>query len=234
MKKQVLVIASALALVITGAQAQTTSSTTTTTTTTTMSNSSGRAFHVQIRAGANFQNLNGKIAGADADGDLLTSFHAGIEVPIMIAPEFYIQPGALFSMKGSKDKDDSDVKTKISYIEVPLNFVYRPMLGNGNIILGVGPYMGIGIGGKVEDGDDETDIKFENEVTPLDYATAPYFRRLDFGGNLLAGYQFMNGLFFQLNAQLGMTNVLPEIQGTDKDDFKLKNTGFGVSLGYMF
>lgn len=203
-------------------------------TTPSSSSSTGKMVSFQIRAGVNFQNLNGKIGGTDPENKLLTAFHAGVDVPIMIAPEFYIQPGVLYSMKGAKNKNNSDIKTQLSYIEVPVNFVYKPMLGMGHLILGVGPYMGIGIGGKEKAPGGDEDVKFENEVTPIQYAADPYYRRLDFGGNLLAGYQFSNGLFFQLNAQLGMTNILPEIQGLSKDDYKLKNTGFGVSLGYGF
>jgi hypothetical protein len=57
-------------------------------------------------------------------------------------------------------------------------------------------------------------------------------KRFDAGGNLLAGYEFANKLSFQLNAQLGLVNINPEISGSDKT--KYRNTGFGVSLGYRF
>lgn len=226
MKKKIFSLASVLLVAIT-MNAQTPGTTYTTTTTTT-----GKTASLQIRAGVNFQNLNGKIEGSNADGDILTAFHAGIEVPIMIAPEFYIQPGALYSMKGAVSKNNSDIKTKLSYIEVPINFVYKPMLGMGNLILGVGPYMGIAISGKIKNGSDDTKIKFDNKITALQAETDPYYKRLDFGGNLLAGYQFSSKFFFQLNAQLGMTNILPEVEGTSTEDHKLKNTGFGLSLGY--
>ncbi|HJU46355.1 MAG TPA: porin family protein [Chitinophagaceae bacterium] len=205
---------------------------------TTMTSSAGKPASVQIRAGVNFQNLNGEANGDDLENKLLTTFHAGVEVPIMIAPEFYIQPGAIYSMKGAKDEDNSDMKTQISYIEVPVNFVYKPMLGMGNLILGVGPYMGVAIGGKVKDDNDDVDITFKNDLSASEATEfglgKPFMRRLDFGGNLLAGYQFSNGLFFQLNAQLGMTNLLPKIEGETIDNSKVKNTGFGVSVGYAF
>jgi hypothetical protein len=37
---------------------------------------------------------------------------------------------------------------KISYLELPLNFLYKPMLGKGHLLLGFGPYVAFGIGGK--------------------------------------------------------------------------------------
>jgi hypothetical protein len=226
MKKLTGILAgAALLLAGTNLHAQTGMSTTT---------SSGKTVSLQARAGVNFQNLNGKIAGNNADGDLMTAFHAGIDIPIMIAPEFYFQPGVLYSMKGAKSKNNSDNKTQISYIEVPVNFVYKPMLGMGNLILGVGPYVAFGIGGKVKSSGGDEDIKFDNDITLVQAAADTYVRRMDYGGNLLAGYQLSNGFLLQLNAQLGMSNIFPKINGSSSDDYKLKNTGFGVSLGYGF
>jgi hypothetical protein len=58
---------------------------------------------------------------------------------------------------------------------------------------------------------------------------------MDFGGNLLFGYEFSQKIFAQLNAQLGLMNIQPKIEGVDDDDRgKVKNTGFGVSIGYRF
>ena len=57
-----------------------------------------------ILGGVNFQNINGKDnSGNKLKNGLLTGFHAGINVNIPVAPEFYFQPGLLFSVKGSKN-----------------------------------------------------------------------------------------------------------------------------------
>jgi hypothetical protein len=152
-----------------------------------------------------------------------------------------VQPGVLFTTKGAINKDDEDAKVKLSYIEVPINFLYKPVLGTGKLLLGIGPYVAFGIGGNVSNtAGKEADIEFTKEVSPSDYAAAaaaglyPYFKRLDVGGNLLAGYEFSNKFSVQLNAQLGMVNINSEIEGVSNDDTKLKNTGFGLSLGYRF
>ncbi|MBC8033873.1 MAG: PorT family protein [Chitinophagaceae bacterium] len=224
MKKKIIGLA-ALSLAVLSINAQTPGTATTT---------ADKPVSIQIRAGVNFQNLTGESGGNDYENDLKTGFHAGVEVPIMIAPDFYIQPGVLYSLKGAKSKDNSDLKTNLSYVEVPVNFVYKPLLGSGHLILGVGPYLGIAIGGTVTNGDDDVDIEFEKEVTLAQYATAPYYKRTDFGGNFLVGYELSNKLFFQLNAQLGLTNIAPKIEGFDEDDYNIKNTGFGLSVGYRF
>lgn len=190
-----------------------------------------------LRAGVNFQNINGKeFDGSDVEGKLKTGFNIGVNAEVPVAPDFYLQPGVLFTTKGTKHKDDDDIKTNLSYIEVPINFVYKPTLGTGKLILGIGPYVAFAVGGKYNDQNDkEHDIKFENEITAAQYLNHPYYaKRLDFGGNLLAGYEFSNKFSFQLNAQLGMVNINPEIEGVSNDKTKYKNTGFGVSLGYRF
>jgi len=58
-----------------------------------------------LRAGVNFQNVNGKDFEGDKieDNKLKTGFHIGVNAEIPVAPEFYIQPGVLFSTKGAKD-----------------------------------------------------------------------------------------------------------------------------------
>lgn len=131
-------------------------------------------------------------------------------------------------MKGAEYKNGS--QTKLSYIEIPLNFVYKPVLGAGNLLLGFGPYVGFGIDGKTESANGfETDVEFGNDDVVRD-PSKDYLKRSDAGANLLAGYEFSNKVSVQLNAQLGLANINPENSG----QAKRKNTGFGVSLGYRF
>jgi opacity protein-like surface antigen len=183
-----------------------------------------------IRAGVNFQNINGE----DRDGDELenhiqTGFHAGINAEVPIGTGFYVQPGLLYSLKGAESENSTN-KVHLSYVEVPINLVYKPILGTGNMVLGFGPYVGIGVGGNVETNGTKRDIEFVSDYEAGN--AAPQFKRLDAGANFLAGYEFANKLSFQLNAQLGLVNINPEI--SPNDDSKLRNTGFGVSLGYRF
>jgi hypothetical protein len=186
-----------------------------------------------VRAGINFQNINGEDeSGRDLDYDLKTGFHIGVNAEVPVAPDFYVQPGLLFSTKGYKDElPGDDLKTNVSYLEIPINVLYKPTLGPGKLLLGFGPYIGIGVGGKIKSGSKDVDIKFANDVNSADFWRSS--KRMDFGGNLLAGYELSSKISFQLNAQLGMTNLTPKRDGK-KTDFKAKNTGFGISVGYRF
>ena len=196
-----------------------------------------------IQGGVNFQNFNGKDnSGNKLENDMIIGYHAGFNIQVPVAPEFYFQPGVLFSLKGSENSFGSLTGTyKLSYIELPLNLVYKSLLGSGFVILGFGPYLGYGIMGNatLESGSVsvETDVEFKNVVESGDPYTTPYFRPFDAGGNIFFGYEMGGGLFFQLNAQLGMLKINPEDKRTAVvygEELSVKNTGFGLSLGYRF
>lgn len=186
-----------------------------------------------ILGGVNFQNLNGK----DSDGDKLENtikpgFHAGVNVQIPIVPDFYFQPGLLFSTKGCKNTEsEEDMKINISYLELPLNLLYKPLVGKGHFMLGFGPYLGYGISGKIFYGNDSEDIEFKNKIETANgtFTLKPF----DAGANIFAGYELPAGIFFQLNTQLGLLSIYPEYEGSE-NEITLKNTGFSLSAGYRF
>ena len=196
-----------------------------------------------ILGGINFQNMNGKDNnGNKLENDMIVGYHAGVNVQIPVAPEFFFQPGLLFTTKVAKNSYGSLTGTyKLSYIELPLNLVYKGALGNGFVMVGFGPYVGYGIGGKasIESGSAtiENDIVFKNIVETGDPLLVAYFKALDAGGNIFAGYEMAGGLFFQLNTQFGMLKINPEdnrVLAVYSDKLSVKNTGFGLSLGYRF
>lgn len=193
-----------------------------------------------ILGGVNFQTFNGKgFDGNKLENDMVVGFHAGVNVMVPVAPEFYFQPGLLFTTKGSKNEIGSLTHTyNVSVIELPLNLVYRGLLGNGHVLVGFGPYVGYSIMGKskLEGGDIsvEGDIEFQNVVEVGDPLITSYLKPLDAGGNVFVGYEMAGGLFVQLNAQIGMLDINPEDKRFPADQSEIRNTGFGMSLGYRF
>jgi len=205
-----------------------------------------------IVAGPNFQNMVGK----DSDGDkitngLLMGFHAGLTAAIPVATDFYIQTGLLFSQKGSRNNEgliplkaagnEYNTTTRISYIDLPVHLLFRPVFGKGHILVGFGPYVALGLAGsqEVDYGSSlptlQQKIQFKGEVASeefwdLDYA---YYKRFDAGADIFAGYELEMGLWFRLNAQLGLLNMVPDVADWDGESI-LKNTGFGISVGYNF
>lgn len=226
MKKQFIVLTAALALGITAAYAQ---------------KEEDKLVSIGIRAGVNLQKIYGDdFMGNKLSNDFTAGFHAGINADLFISEGFYLQPGLLYSTKGAERKNNNIEYTQhISYIELPVNLLFKPELGSGKLLLGAGPYAAYGISGKSKTKTGgtavELDAKFKNKISAADYLNGGYYvKPFDFGGNILVGYELNSGFSLQLNGQLGLFGINPEIEGVTADKSKWKNIGFGASLGYRF
>lgn len=196
-----------------------------------------------VRAGVNLTNVYGKdMNGVKMSNNLIPGFNVGVNAEIPLATEFYLQPGVLFTTKGAEyDRVDGQNYTRtarLAYIEVPVNLLYKPMVGRGHLLAGFGPYVDFGLGGKVTyegpGAPGERDVRFKSRVTASDDAGYSYYRPVGAGGNLLFGYEFANKLSFQLNTQLGVTDIFPEDDTRPSAQGNEKHIGFGISAGYRF
>ena len=191
-----------------------------------------------ILAGVNAQNLYGQDSnGVRLGNEMILGYHAGANIQIHLAKKFYFQPGLLFSTKG-KEKYAFRTITRLAYLELPMNFVYKTQLGKGYFMIGLGPYISYAIMGMEKtklDGETahKEDIEFRNSVKADDPLTDIFYKAFDAGVNGFCGYE-LAGVFAQLNAQLGLVNINPEYEARSDDKSSIKNTGFGFSLGYRF
>lgn len=187
-----------------------------------------------VKGSFNFFNLTQEnSSGSKIENKMIPTFDAGIFYEISVAPEFYLRPELLFAQKGAKnDNKLLDFTAKLSYVELPVLFLYKGGLGNNHILLGFGPYVAKGVGGSVESKLIDGDVKFKNDITDAE-DLALYCKPIDFGGKVMAGYEFGNGLSFALNASLGLIDIEPKVSGKDLESFT-KNNGFGLTVGYRF
>jgi hypothetical protein len=187
-----------------------------------------------VLGGVNFQNITGKDWDASRlANDLIIGYHAGVSAQIIFMPQFCFQPGLLFSAKGTKWPDSK--VDRLYYVELPLNIVYKGLLGKGHIMIGIGPYIACAVFGKATDENDvKSDIIFTKFIKVGDDLNLSYYRLFDGGGNLFVGYELANGIFCQLNTQLSGFNINPEDRNATHDENAWRNAGFGLSLGYRF
>lgn len=214
------------------------------------SNKTNAQTKVGIRAGLNSSNV--LMEEENGDGNFTKSipgFHIGLTVDIPLATNFYLQPAVLYSSKGFKQTNNwfsgsgNNIKVTVSYIEVPLNFIYKHKLASGNLLIGVGPYVGYGTGGKWKSEapviigdiqiDNYGDVIFKKDVMDGEFGNYLYGKPWDFGANFLVGYQFWDKLTLQLNAQIGINELKPKVGGVTREG-TLKNKGVGISVGYTF
>jgi hypothetical protein len=183
-----------------------------------------------ITAGVNWNNMNGKTAtGDNLDNKMKTGFNGGVNVEFPVSKGFYLQPGVEYRQKGAEWNNGN--KLTLSYIDVPVNFIYKPTLGTGSMLLGFGPYIGFGMNGKLKpDNGTERKVVFNNSYSASE-AEDIQFKKLDAGANFMIGYELRSKLSAALKAQLGLIDINPgtNISG---DETRYRNTGFGLSLGY--
>ncbi len=208
---------------------------------------------IGVRAGFNAYNVISKDRNDNELYDnprLNPGFHVGVTYDYLIGKDFYVQPAVLFSTKGYRIKrveENSSIESYMNpyYIEVPVNLLYAPKLGKGRLLLGAGPYIAYGISGRgqyfikaVENGeikrtDQSANLQFLDDVNDRTDGKFAYGKALDYGIQVLEGYEFNERISVQLNAQLGFANIHPAAGGI-KSPNKLKNIGFGISVGYIF
>ncbi|MBV8254559.1 MAG: PorT family protein [Chitinophaga sp.] len=174
-------------------------------------------------SGVTYQNLGFLPTGSKEHSSIVTNFRGGITVDIPLADEFSVGTGLLYAGKGGKFKN-SDVKVNLSYLQVPIMFQFEPEVGNGNMVLGIGPYLAVGVGGNYKNTAVGTVGAFD------DAAGNAKLKRFDAGGTFQIGYETKMGCYIGLNGDLGMVNVIDN----SSNDRKFRNASFGVSLGYKF
>lgn len=169
-----------------------------------------------VKGSFNMFNLSVKVNDDKLDTKMFPTFDAGIFYEVPLAPEFFLRPEVSFAQKGANYELDIlgmnvlDEEIRLSYIEVPILFLYKGGLGNSKILLGFGPYLAYGIAGEM----------FENDV----------YKPFDMGGKIMFGLEFGGGLSAALNASTGLIDIGED----DNDDLKITNSGFGLTLGYRF
>jgi hypothetical protein len=200
-----------------------------------------------IRGGANFANVSINNDGDLDDAKMITSFQAGIVGDIHLAPVLYLQPGLIFTGKGTKtqagnegDANWSRATVKPYYLEVPVNLVFKTPGDGVRFFAGAGPYLGIGIAGNrtLEGSVLGSDFKYKDKIkwsnddpTTFEFEEGAGFgvlRRFDYGLNGTIGIEAAN-IVIGANYGLGLAKLQ---SGTDSDeDNNNKHRVISVTLG---
>jgi hypothetical protein len=201
-----------------------------------------------LHAGVNFTRVSITNGGDYDASDILTTFQFGIKGDYHLASCFYIQPGLSYSGKGSKvsdgEPDDNttwyEATSNPFYIELPLNIVMKSP-GKVNFFLGAGPYAAVGVGGKNKaEGyvagvyfKTQSEIKFSDEdpggTTYQAGAGFPTMKRLDYGFNMIGGFEF-HRIVFTGGYQYGLARLRANNDDNDKNKTRLLSFTLGLKL----
>ena len=206
---------------------------------------------VGIRAGVNFSSVSFvDDAGERQPTEMIPRVQAGLTVDIPLAMGLYLQPAAMYVGKGFKQNGggladaDKEFQAAAAYVEVPLHLLYKLWTGAGNLLVGAGPYVGYGLGGKWEAegqvavGDiilteSRGDVIFRNDVADGEFGNYLYGKPWDYGANVIVGYQFTPRFTLQFHGQFGVANLTPDVDSKNPGG-SMRNKGYGISIGYGF
>lgn len=194
---------------------------------------------VGIKGGLNLANMLEKDDDATYSNDysMNPGFHLGVTLDVPFNNFLSFEPGLLFTTKGMKYEDDFmgvDVtaKANLYYLDIPLALKASHDLGGGLRMFGTfGPYIGIGLSGKIKataeyQGQKETeevDVEWGNDENE------DYLKRLDMGLTFGGGVE-INSLMIGISYDLGLLNISAyQDEGTTS-----KNRVLKFSVGYRF
>ena len=196
---------------------------------------------ISVKAGVTFPKITASKDAAALDGPVIresninTSFYLGATVDIPLSKNIALQPGFSIVGKGTRasyasfmPNSNSSGKINLLYLEIPANAIVYIPVGKNKVFLGLGPYLGIALSGTAKYKYASNDDVVKPDKENIGFGSNRDFKRLDFGGNALAGFQFANGL----NIQTGISASAIKISNSRDVYLKAKNLVYSVGLGF--
>lgn len=202
-----------------------------------------------LKGGLNIANVSTTNDGEIDDANALASFHIGFMGDLPIGKFFAIQPGLLFTGKGSKlqsgnpnDATYYKATTNPLYVELPVNAVIKfPLSGESSLYAGAGGYVAMGVAGKrkiegkvlATSYNNKENIEYSNDdPTTFDYeegAGLGVMKRFDYGLNFTGGF-LLDKMLFSVNYGLGLAKLQ---SGSDNNDNnRNKHRVLSFSIGF--
>ena len=139
---------------------------------------------------------------------MTTSFHLGISMDILLSESFYLNTALLYSGKGYKYEKVENATGQ--YIDLPVQASIRfGDVSSAQFQFNAGPYLAIGIGGKIK-----------SETTDKEQNFFDYYNSFDYGLAIGCGVIFSKHYYLGVNAQIGFADY--------------RNRNVGISIGYNF
>ena len=151
------------------------------------------------------------------DGKIKVGLAAGVEAEYGITETFGVSGGVLYSMEGSKNKDNSDLKTNLDYINVPI-------LANAYLFKGFAVKVGVQPGFLVR-----AKEKYSNGGITVDGDIKDACNKVQLSIPIGLSYEYAD-FVFDARYNWGLTNTFKN----DNSDKKSHNSVFMFTLGYKF
>lgn len=159
----------------------------------------------------------------------------------LVWPKFTLQSGLILDGKGGENtyinnqtNTNRQKNTRLYYLEVPLDLLYKIHTKTGTLLLGGGPYAAYGLWGIYSLSGIIFDSPIDgNQRVAFGNNENNDYKRTDYGLNLKTEIRFLHGIGFELNYEYGLRNIAtPGIY--DDANIKTRNKVFGIAVSYMF
>lgn len=191
-----------------------------------------------LQGGLNLSNMLEKDDSDTYSDDfkMRPGFHLGATVAFPITDVISFEPGLLFMTRGFKiNEEESGLSLKatanLNYLDIPLIFKARYSFDDKMKMYGaIGPYIGIGLSGKVKTKftsgsttvEDEEDVSWGNNENEDD------IKRGDFGLSFGAGVE-ISSFLIGISYDLGLANI----SAYTDEGTKARNRVLKFSVGYI-
>jgi hypothetical protein len=174
--------------------------------------------------GLNLSSMAIKTKGTSTISKATAGIHYGGCFDLPVTDNFSLQPGLLFSAKGTSYKIDT-LEYTISPIYIEVTIISKFSFGSeaikGSVF--VGPYFAFGVGGyKIEPGGDLKSIRYgSGEVADL--------KAFDVGLSFGTGIK-IKSIMISVQYGIGLANIVP----ANSVELEMKNRVFGISVNTLF
>lgn len=174
-----------------------------------------------VKFGMNFSNQT-KLDETKA----LPGFTMGVGADYAFNENWYFQPGVMITSKGYKVKYAGEkVTVRPVYLDIPILAAYKfDITDNTKFVINAGPYLAIGLGGKVKEDGDNCKI-FDDKGGD--------WKRFDLGLQWGVGVELGEHYLVNFTAQHGF--IAPgKSEDGNGDEISPKNMSFAIGVGYRF
>ena len=209
------------------------------------------SFRFGVQAGLN---LSTALVNDAAKIELKPGYQLGATVKYPLSQNFQIQSGLLFSAKGSIieslksgsfDGGEPNFTHTFNqfYLELPLYVTYKIKIAKDlNVVWGIGPYLGYGIGGKTKHklndgiwGNGATEREWNTFGDGIfdknrDWLRGESLNRFDLGAGIKVDLEYQKYVL-----GIGFTSSIIDIMKKQEySDLHYRNLNINISMGYKF
>lgn len=176
--------------------------------------------------GLNLANMAFKTPSVTLNTSMKVGLAVGGVVDLGITDNIYFQPGIFYLMNGCNYTGGS---YNVSTLQIPLNFEYKfGKDGGTRFFVGVGPYLGYNVGGKVKDDQlGSSSLKIGSAKADAN-GPGDDLKALDLGFGVNVGYLLTSGFYARAHYQMGLVNLDPNGDSNNT----VTTSAVGITIGY--